>query len=550
MKRLFSIFLLLILAVSILQAIPAHRRPMQISQPDGSTITVFQHGDEHFHYTTNEKGEWIERNQQGIYEVIQPLTQDEIAFRRMNSRVPHTKNIQRVAAQTNKVYPLNLAPKGLIILVNFKDLAFQSQNTLEGMQAMANEIGYSYNGATGSARDYFRDQSNGLYEPTFDVYGPVTVDSTMEYYGSNDKNGNDKHAALMIKQACQNADKLFNINFADYDNDHDGYVDWIYVIYAGYGEADTDEENTIWPHTWSLSEEIDPKTNNYISLSLDGVVIDDYACSSELDYDGNRSGIGTLCHEFSHVLGLPDIYETTGNGDWKTLGEWDIMDYGNYNNESRTPSAFSAYEKFFFGWITPMELTESQSVTLHELQESNEAYIFCPNGKMQRLQGNDPYPATFYILENVQKTGWNTYVPGHGLILMKILYSYAAWYDNIVNNNEKVQGIDLIEADGKAPYYPSDDWYGKKKDAFPAGATSYSFGIQSLQNITENNGIITFDFFADEAELENIEKHVTDDILAIYTLLGQKVCTNDLSELSAGVYIIETDEEFKKISIK
>lgn len=169
---------------------------------------------------------------------------------------------------------------------------------------MMNKEGYDYMGAIGSARDYFISQSGGLFQPTFDVVGPITLDNTMAYYGANDYSGQDVRPDEMVIDACKKAESM--VDFTIYDRDNDGFVDLVYVIYAGYGESsdiDGSLEDAIWPHAWYIYQGAQKR------VSVDGKYLDAYACSAELlgNSGTTRDGIGTFCHEYSHTLGLPDF---------------------------------------------------------------------------------------------------------------------------------------------------------------------------------------------------------------------------------------------------
>ena len=542
MKRI-SILALVCAVVSMVWAVPARKTGVTVTQPDGSQIIVYQHGDEHFHWQTNEKGEWLKLGEDGFYRVTEALSMEQIETKRMQSkkRVTH-----------DEAYPLNVAPRGLVILVNFKDVTFGTEKA--EMDSMLTAINYSrnytyaYKGKTykitskGSARQYFYDSSNGQYNPHFDVVGPVTVKNNMSYYGQNDSNGSDMYADQMVSEACKLADTKFDVDFTKYDNNDDGKVDFVFVIYAGYGEADGAAPNTIWPHSWNL-------LSAGTRCEVDTKIVDLYACGNELDYFSKKhTGIGTFCHEFSHVLGLPDLY-VTNKSSHTTMNEWDIMDYGPYNNEGNTPPAYSAYERFFMGWLQPRLITKPENVKLKDLKTSNEALLISTNDQ-HNLIGNDPDPTTFYLVENRQQTGWDAHLPGHGMMLTKIQYSYSRWYQNTVNNSSSKMGVDLIEANGKTSNQ------GKATDLFPAGAIQY-LGIanHSIEGITETNGVIRFKYKGgvegeeeeeeDETAIENVA--TCDNILAIYNILGQKQTTTNVEDLSRGTYIIITASGSKKI---
>lgn len=525
-------------------AIPARRGAIVRTQPDGSEIVVYQHGDEFFHWETNEKGEWLTLDKDGFYQVTEALSKEAIAAKRAASPL-------HIAPKEEVATPLNIAPRGLIILVNFADLAFTE--TIEEMDSMHNAKNYTrdyeyvYRGNTyqvsseGSARQYFYDASFGQYNPQFDVIGPVTVSREYAYYGKNNVNTQfDQRPWEMVKEACVIADTLLDVDFTQYDNDNDDIVDFVYVIYAGYGEADGGGANTIWPHSYQLSA-----AGAY--CRLDGVRIDLYACGNEIDYYTKKhTGIGTFCHEFSHVLGLPDLYTTEGQTH-KTLGEWSILDYGPYNNDGNTPPAYSAYERFFMGWLTPEVIVDSANIRLEELNSSQRALLISTEDK-HNLIGNDPKSTRFYLLENRQQQGWDTYLPGHGLMLTYVQYNATRWQENTVNNTSRSMGVDLIEADGKTPNSSGTGYLGKATDLFPAGATSYTqITDHAIEDIEEIDGVIHFKYRGGtiETDVENIEMPTC--VIAIYNILGQKQSTTNIESLASGTYIVVTTTGTRKI---
>ena len=536
MKRLSVLVLIFAMAV-VAWAVPARKTGVVVTQPDGSEMIVYQHGDEHFHWQTNGRGEWLMLDADGFYRVTEALSVEQIEARRMAS--------SKRAAQA--AYPLNVAPRGLVILVNFTDAVFETDKAeMDSMLMGVNysrEYSYTYRGKTynissqGSARQYFEDASFGQYNPQFDVVGPVTVSNKYSYYGQNNSAGQDKQPEKMIEEACKLADSECNVDFSQYDNDGDGYVDFVFVIYAGYGAADGGGNNTIWPHAWNLYSAAGRR------CELDSKVVDLYACCNELDYRSKKhTGIGTFCHEFSHVLGLPDLY-VTNTATHSTMNEWDIMDYGPYNNEGNTPPTYSAYERFFMGWLQPRLVVDPENVELKDLQESNEALLISSNDQ-HNLIGNDPNPTTFYMVENRQQEGWDKHLPGHGMMLTKIQYSYNRWYQNTVNNSSSKMGVDLIEAKANT----TDQ--GKATDLFPAGATKYmDIDGHVIEKITEVDGVIKFKYKGGVKEPEAaVEDAIVEErVIAIYNILGQKQMTTNIEELSRGTYVVETTVGNKKI---
>ena len=522
-------------------AVPARREGVLKTQPDGTQIVVYQHGDEHFRWMTNEKGEWLKMDVDGFYRVTEALSAEQIEAKRMAAP-------SRLAQAQKAATPLNIAPRGLVILVNFQDVTFKTDKAeMDSMLTGKNytrDYSYNYNGknyvvsSEGSAWKYFFDSSNEHYNPQFDVIGPVTVSKDMAYYGKNNPSTNfDAAPWTMVKEACTLVND--SVDFSLYDNDKDGYVDFVYVIYAGYGESDGADENTIWPHSYRLLD-------RGITCKVDGKYVDLYACGNELDYFSKQyTGIGTFCHEFSHVLGLPDLYETTGYGTHKTIGAWSILDYGPYNNDGNTPPAYSAYEQFFMGWLMPRLIVDAENVELEELQASNSALLISSTDQ-HNLIGNDPKPTTFYLLENRQQVGWDEYLPGHGLMLTKVQYSSNNWQQNTVNNSSNRMGVDLIEADGKTPSKDNSGYKGKAGDLFPVGATEY-LGIadHSIEEVSEKDGVIYFKYKGGVAT--SIEQVQQEAIIAIYNILGQKQTTIDIESLPRGTYVVVTTTGSKKI---
>lgn len=293
----------------------------------------------------------------------------------------------------------------------------------------------------GSVRDFFKDQSYGKLDVEFDVVGPVCVSEDVKFYGRNDpeRNNNDANVREMVREACKLVDE--KVNFADYDWDGDGEVEQIYLIYAGYGEAAGGPAYTIWPHKSILA------SNLLSALKLDGVYINTYACSSELAgrSGSTMNGIGTACHEFSHCLGLPDIYDVNYNGGIG-MSYWDVMSSGSYNGPNghgEVPSGYSAFERWMVGWLEYTELKEMCRVKdMPPLHKSPVAYTIV----------NDACPSEYFIIENRQPEKWFSYtstVSGcHGILISHIDFDKEAWEDNSVNTNPGHQRFSYVPADG------------------------------------------------------------------------------------------------------
>ncbi len=501
---------------------PAYRDVVEYELADGTIAEVMLHGDEHFHYMTDMQGNVL-KNDNGKLIRAESLSEEYIAEHRRKSRF-HSAEHEMSA---DGAY---LAPRGLVILANFSDVKFKAENTQAAFDSLMNVKGYTYHGVSNSVRDYFIDQSHGKYTPEFDVYGPVTVNHTMKYYGENDADGYDKNAEQLIKDACNAAKEAYNLDFTKYDNDGDNFVDFVFVFYAGYGEADGASSNTIWQHMYKL------KSYAGITCTIDGKTVDLYACGSELAYynrkiaSNPRDGISTCCHEFSHVCGLPDLYSSSGGK--FTLGEWDIMDYGTSNNNGWTPPSYSAYEKFFCGWLTPTLLNSAANVVLPELNKSNAACLITATGT-HNLNGVTPYPSTFYLLENRQQSSWDEFLPGHGLLITKITYNKSSWENNNVNS-KNLQRVAIQPADNKL----SED--GDAGDTYPGDSmvTAYN-GITEypITSITEKDDTIRFQFMGGG---ENLLLNIENDQKEYFTITPTRggIVISNAEQTTAKIYDI------------
>ena len=476
-----------------------------ITLTDGTTVNAILVGDEHGHFWRAADGKsyqivagtntYQEVNSQKIVREAQQR-RSQANQRRMQRLSP--RKIENVSSITGQ-------KKGLIILVNFSDVAFQSANNNALYQRIANEVNFSSGSFKGSMRDYFYAQSDGLFELTFDIVGPVTVSNTQAYYGSNGSNGSDNHPAEMVIEALQLVDS--QVNFADYDWDGNHEVEQVYVIYAGKGEADSGEDDTIWPHEWTLF------SAHYYgdgsgAQTLDGVKVDTYACGGELDgRSGNIAGIGTMCHEFSHCLGYPDFYDIDYSGG-QGMGDWDLMCGGSYNGYGYQPAGYTSYERWVAGWKTPEVLVNTQSISnMAPLQNvGSKSYIIYN-------KGNDN---EYYLLENRQKTGWDESLPGEGLLILHVDYDKNIWAQNKPNDDPNHQRMTWVPADNAYQTNSNGNLTtaGMKNDPFPYGsvnafgknttpaATLYNKNIDdtyyldsSIDNITQNSdGTISFNF--------------------------------------------------------
>lgn len=554
-QKVLSIFVIAASVCLNVDAKPAKPGTFEYSQPDGTTIILSVKGDWRYKAYFNAEGKRVYKTTDGYF---RPAENDIAVPDNEDSPITESQLTSKLSTpgRFNDSFPLTGDQRGLVVLVNSTDCRFSMENPSDFYSRMLNEEGFSDYGCSGSARDFFVHNSGGTFTPTFDVYGPVTLAHDIQYYGGNNAYGAEKHAYEMIVEACD----LINddVDLSQYDRDGDSLIDNVYVYYAGYGEADSYQENTVWPHSWFIS-----RCTNDKHL-YDGVLLDRYACSNEIDYSQKRpDGIGTFIHEFSHVMGLPDLYQTDSGTNCFTPGQWSVMDVGSYNNKGLTPPNYSSFERAALGWTVPEPIISTGICQLEDFGTSNAALM------IPTARDNE-----WYLLENRQNTGYDEYLPGHGLVIWHIDYDGQIWLSNGVNNDPAHQRVDLIEADGKLNART------RGGDCFPgtSGVTSFTkdsspalvswngrpIGFDILDIREDENGRITFNV-ADDSSGENYIKvnetcfRLEDNQLScpagladVYDLSGRKIATvgNSPIELSPGLYIVKCGNKTNKLIVK
>jgi len=446
-------------------AIPADPTPVTITQPDGSTVTVRAHGDEFFHYTATTDGFTVIKNEDGYYtyacvrdgqltasdQLAHDPSQRTAAEQSLLAITPRhlTTNVMQLAAsqmlnRRNSVMRRVGADghmdydkfRGLIILINYNDKSFAMDDAQSFYDGMVNTKGYSGYTASngrqvrcpGSVRDYFCDNSMGIFDPVFDVVGPVTVPYSCTY-----------------PQSTSNSDAVFlaaldsidgEVDFSQYDSDGNGEVDMVFFLVAGFSaNFGGNDAGYLWPHMYYL----------WNAPQHDGMSFGLYACSTEIygweNYYYDTNGIGTFCHEFSHVLGLPDLYDTdyTGSGgESNDPGDWDVMASGSSFNVGRSPVGYSLYERYALGFATPVVIDGPGAYSMKAINESNMGY---------RL--NTPVDKEFFLLETRRQTGWDKYLPGEGMLVARVdSTSDNVWWMNTVNANPAHMYYELLRAGG------------------------------------------------------------------------------------------------------
>lgn len=603
MKKLFLSIFFLASALSSM-ANPALRGWRTVTQSDGTQLELQLVGDEFLHYFVTRDGKAVvERD--GTYYYAQASAEgvcetDIVAHEADLRTAEEAEKLNALGDFSTQLKPALLraqkqagAPrkigvptsykgkkKGVIIMMNFSDTKFTY--TRDDIDELVNTVGlkkeftYSLYNKTmtteGSVHDYFSDMSNGEFDLTFDVVGPYTAQYSMKYYGKDNKATNDVNVREFIIEAINAADA--DVNYADYDWDNDGVVDQVFVLYPGYSQADGASSDCIWPHESTLS------TSYIYGPYLDGKYFNTYACSSEFSGTSGTTlaGLGTIVHEFSHCLGLPDVYDTRINqGATDTnygMDVWSVMDSGGRNASGWIPAPYTGFERNFCGWRTYRELTQPCKVdNLKPITDGGETYQIVNPGNANE----------YYLLENRNgNSGWdrgmyldNSYKAVNGLMIYHITYDKARFIGNNVNNKDTYCCYELVHADNSdATYvtmsggkYLDGDEYAHDLYPYSAGlgtANNHNFfsdesvpadvlnyantdGTKYLHTdvskITRKGNNVSFKFFNGTESWEDVANAIKDVVTPatynngkVYNLNGQEVGSS-LNNLPSGVYI-------------
>ena len=616
MKRIL-ISAVLSLCAAMTFAIPAKKSWKVVSQSDGTTIKVSQAGDEHLHY-------YITEDNVPLYEAADNrycyLTIENGKLH--NSGVLAHESAARSAKELQVMNTIHdLAPiarqmaakkrsaakrcgrpdrlpskddisvfkgskKALVILAAFSDKSFSKGDDaiVKFYDEVLNQEGYSQNGAAGSVHDYFKDMSRGEFDLTFDIVGPVKVSKSATYYGGPSPiMGGTDHIGEFITEAIKKADEKCDIDWKKYDWDDDGEVEQVFVLYAGYGQATGGPTGTIWPNAWTLDEALQNSDGNG-GFSIDGVFINQYACSNELYLDSGTvpMGLGVFCHEFSHCMGLPDMYDTN-YGSTPTMGDWDLLAGGSYNGPHGIgwcPAGWTSYERAYAGWLELTELKAGDIIKgMTSLEEADgKAYVIY----------NDNHKDEYYLLENHKGMGWDKYTPENGLLIIHVDYDKDLFDNNIVNSKGEftpAEGYDRyftndhprmapfsrvrsIQNDTYFYTYPMDaprgvvdsltDTSKPAAELYNALADGSKLMGKPVYNIEkDDDGNISFTFMTKEKETDAIqdiamaEDTTGDD--TVYDITGKKAGRiGDIKNgsLKAGIYIIGGKRLQKKVLLK
>ena len=616
MKRIL-ISAVLSLCAAMTFAIPAKKSWKVVSQSDGTTIKVSQAGDEHLHYYITEDNVPIYKaaDNRYCYLTIENgklhnsgvLAHESAARSAKELQVMNTIHdlapiARQMAAKKRSAAKRCVRPdrlpskddisvfkgskKALVILAAFSDKSFSKGDDaiVKFYDEVLNQEGYSQNGAAGSVHDYFKDMSRGEFDLTFDIVGPVKVSKSATYYGGPSPiMGGTDHIGEFITEAIKKADEKCDIDWKKYDWDDDGEVEQVFVLYAGYGQATGGPTGTIWPNAWTLDEALQNSDGNG-GFSIDGVFINQYACSNELYLDSGTvpMGLGVFCHEFSHCMGLPDMYDTN-YGSTPTMGDWDLLAGGSYNGPHGIgwcPAGWTSYERAYAGWLELTELKAGDIIKgMTSLEEADgKAYVIY----------NDNHKDEYYLLENHKGMGWDKYTPENGLLIIHVDYDKDLFDNNIVNSKGEftpAEGYDRyftndhprmapfsrvrsIQNDTYFYTYPMDaprglvdsltDTSKPAAELYNALADGSKLMGKPVYNIEkDDDGNISFTFMTKEKETDAIqdiamaEDTTGDD--TVYDITGKKAGRiGDIKNgsLKAGIYIIGGKRLQKKVLLK
>ena len=598
MKKILLSIVFALMGIASGFAAKAHTGLTTITQSDGSQLTIRLHGDEHFSWYSTADDVLIVQvgsnyyvaqvEEDGTLKATPQLAHNAGERGTVEEQVINNQNKEKflnllnaepqalaktIGTVTPAYFPHTGSPKALVILVEFQDVKFKTSDPVatfthylkgaEGKAAPEANNAYVTKGMVnyGSVSQYFNDMSQGKFTPQFDIVGPVTVSKNSAYYGGNVGNSTDVNFAQMIAEACKGVST--KVNFADYDQNNDGYVDLVYVIYAGYSESiNGNSSDCLWPKS-GINKFYEPGTSNL--LKLNGKKICRYGINNELNatpsdwIDGKPllNGIGLFCHEFSHTMGLPDLYPTvvTSRVDNQNPEYWDLMDGGEYTYNGYFPTPYSPWEMDVMGWTAPIELgDEAKQVSLNSYASDRTAYKI--NGE------NDEY----LLIQNIQTEGWwrgITKAFKTGMLVWRIDYPYTTVsLDNRLNNEKGKPNVMIVPADGYviSAYNKqrTEEEYNLSLKGDPSPGTTNKTELFSVElnnstlkkpfyNIKETNGVITFDYLNDYAtgiDSPVIQQNQEKDT-RIFTLDGRYLGT-DVSQLTKGVYIIGK----KKVIIK
>ncbi|MDR2735117.1 MAG: M6 family metalloprotease domain-containing protein [Spirochaetota bacterium] len=292
--------------------------------------------------------------------IIDSLRQrgDTAGLERISARMKAqaSRSIQRVTPPKG---PVTGNYKVLVLLIDYVDSPFANVSTTTYYSSLLNGTS---SGAF-SMKRYYNDMSHGLLELDIRVHGPYHAANAKAYYGQNYPSDSDRRPAQLVREAVLAA-QTGGVNFADYDNNNDGEVDVVMVIHSGAGEEVSGDDDDIWSHAWNLT------SGGAGAVSVNGKTVNVYCIQPEFTFGPGDSGIGVFCHEYAHILGLPDLYDTSDAT--YGAGMFTVMASGSWagpNGDGTRPLPFLAWEKNLLGWLT-VQLPDGTLAMMDTLRSS------------------------------------------------------------------------------------------------------------------------------------------------------------------------------------
>lgn len=473
---------------------------------------------------------------------------------------------QRAISTQNKYVPHTGTITIPVVLVNFQDAKFKINKPKEAFEQLFNsdtqaDLGNGNRLNYGSVAKYFRDMSNGAFTPKFKVYGPVTVDQPETYYGGKHENdNNDENPWQLVKDALKLVEgQVKEDDIKSFCSDGNT-IDCVYIVYAGLGQNDGGDGTTVWANCSTTG-----------GATLGGKEVRWYTMSGELSPVKIKdstipvvNGLGVICHEFSHSLGLPDMYPTAESAylNNQEMEYWDLMDGGEYTHAGFCPTAYTAFEKEQMEWQVDMVTLDSDaSVTMTtSTEQGGTAY------KIVNPQNDKEY----LMLEYIQRKGWNQYLFGNGLLVYHVCLPSETLYSSTrLNNTPGYPGMAVVPADGaclSSYIKANENDYGNslKGDLFPgtgnlqgqnvtelsdtnkqpnfcwynAAKTEKLNTNKAIKNVKYDNGVLTFDYVNDVASgILPVwgDKQATDG--RVYSINGAYL-GDDITKLPHGIYIV------------
>lgn len=518
LMRICIILLTFVIALEC-NAVVAYPGWINFQQPNGVMVKIRLHGNEFVKWAESEDGYTLLHDNLGnlVYadlDVNGDLVSTNMQAVNINERPEYMRkrlqminkrlvfssrqvNMIKQLIQTRKrtservqsiKKPVIGKKKMLLILVEFADYKFQ--HTRENFEMLLNQLNYTNAYLYGSVRDFYLENSFGQLDIITDVTDIYKLSSNRAFYGSNNGLGQDLRPDKMALEAVSMADE--DVDYTKYDNDGDGIVDGVHIIYAGPGEEAGGGSDCIWAHSWN------------IYAKLDGVQINKYSCSPEIrgSRGSNITNIGVICHELGHVLGCNDFYDTDyyTNGLYEGTGNWDLMASGNWNNDGACPAHFNPYIKIYdFGWAEPQIFNEATYVELHAKSKTGFVRI------------NTQTEGEYFLLEYRSRSGFDSYIPGHGLMVYRASEGLSRYSDNTINARHRQQFYPLC-ANSKFKIPNEDpDSYGNTNSAstpFPGILNVKELTDFTTPSMTNWNGALT-DLSITEIEENENEGFVT-----------------------------------------